>query len=265
MRGRATWLVALLAVACDSSGEPPATASSLGAAGKGGSDTTATSGAGEAKGTGGNGTSAPAISYTTNFDFTESPISDGGKWTHKGQDWSLVATSGGTAYGTQALSPRTGAAVYNDSYAYLGGFPPDQSVTATIHLISGIDGSTTHEVEILLRWADSAHDARGYECNLAYNGRYAEIVRWNGPLGNYTYVTAQGSGGPGAVHDGDVFSAQIVGTTITTYLNGKELATANDATFATGNPGMGFFRGTNGAGSLGDYGFTSYTAKSIAR
>jgi hypothetical protein len=132
-----------------------------------------------------------------------------------------------------------------------------------IHLNASINTGCTHEVEILLRWSDSAHNAHGYECNLAYNGAYAEIVRWNGALGSYTYVAPQGSGGPGAVHDGDVFSAQIVGNTITTYLNGKQINSATDTTFATGNPGIAFYRGASGCGSFGDYGFTSFVATSL--
>jgi len=130
-----------------------------------------------------------------------------------------------------------------------------------IHLGS-IDGSCTHEVEILLRWSDSAHSARGYECNLAYDGSYAQIVRWNGPVGDYTYV---GSGSlPGGVHDGDTLSASIVGDRISLAVNGVERATARDATFATGNPGIGLWRGSSGCGTLGDYGFTSFSASAIS-
>ncbi len=213
--------------------------------------------------TGGSTGTAP-VTYTTNFDLTESPISENGAWTHLGQDWTTVATSGGFAYGTQALTPRSGASIYNDSYAYLTTpFPPDVSVSVTIHLPAGIDTSTSHEAEILLRWADGQHTARGYECNLSYSGAYAEIVRWNGPLGNYTYMTPQGSGGGHVPHDGDVFKAQIVGNTMTTYLNGVQLNTATDSMFTTGQPGIGFYRGANGAGSIGDYGFSSFTATSL--
>jgi len=205
---------------------------------------------GGAQGTGG------VISYSTTFDLTESPISENGAWNHLGQDWPFVQTSGGDAYGTEPLTV--------DSYAYLTGFPPDQSASATIHLSPNIDPSTQHEVEILLRWVDGPHTARGYECNLAYDGRYAEIVRWNGAFGDWAYVTPGGSGGPGALHDGDVFTAQIVGSTITTYLNGVKLVTVTDTTFATGNPGMGFFRGAS-ATTLDEYGFAAYSATSQVR
>ena len=65
-----------------------------------------------------------AVTYSTHFLATEDPISEGGHWIHLGAPWSLVATGGGVAYGTQ---PGDGA--YTDSYAHLSGFPPDQSVT----------------------------------------------------------------------------------------------------------------------------------------
>jgi hypothetical protein len=210
----------------------------------------------------GDGDGGP-VRYSTHFPATENPISEDGHWIHLGAPWSLVATSGGVAYGTQ---PGDGA--YTDSYAHLSGFPPDQSVTATIHLAAGFSPGGTREVEIHLRWADSASSARGYECNLAYNGGYAEVVRWNGPLGDYTYVSSQGSGGPGAVHDGDVFKADIVGTVVTTSLNGHQLqhvdvASIGGMVWTDGNPGMGFWRGAGASATPGDYGFSSYAATSL--
>jgi hypothetical protein len=39
--------------------------------------------------------------------------------------------------------------------------------------VGTIDASCTHEVEILLRWFDAEHVARGYECHLAFDGSYA--------------------------------------------------------------------------------------------
>lgn len=199
-----------------------------------------------------------AVSYATNFDRVESPVSEGGAWHHVGLDWTTVETANGIARGTQALGvSRSGPGQYNDSYAYLSGFPPDQQASGVIHL-GNIDASCTHEVEILLRWGDSAHAARGYECNLAYDGSYAQIVRWNGPVGDFTYL---GSGTvPGGVHDGDTLSASITGDRISLAVNGVERATAQDSTFAAGEPGIGLWRGSSGCGTLGDYGFTSYTA-----
>jgi hypothetical protein len=198
--------------------------------------------------------------YTTNFDLTQSPLSESGAWHHDGLDWTTVDSGGGIAFGTQALGvSRSGPGQYNDSYAYLSGFPPDQQASGVVHL-GTIDGSCTHEVEILMRWSDSAHVARGYECNLAFDGSYAQIVRWNGAVGDYTYLDMGGSV-PGGVHECDTLRASIVGNKITLSVNGVVRASAQDSTFATGNPGIGLWRGSSGCGTNGDFGFTSFTAR----
>jgi hypothetical protein len=228
--------------------------------GTGGSGGTPSSSGGTPSGSGG---TPSGVTYATNFDGTESPVSENGVWHHLGLDWTTVDVAGGIAFGTQALGVgRSGPTGYNDSYAYLSGFSADQEASAVIAL-GTIDGSCTHEVEVLMRWDDSAHNARGYECNVAFDGSYAQIVRWNGAVGDYTYLDMNGSV-PGGIHDGDTVTASISGSHITLSVNGTVRATADDTTFATGNPGMGFWRGDSGCGTLGDYGFTSYSARSLA-
>ena len=173
-----------------------------------------------------------------------------------GLDWTLVDTANGNAFGSQ-----TGNGGFDDSYAHLSGFPANQMASAVIHLVPAmIDAACTHEVEIHMRWSDSAHSAQGYECNLAWDGAYSQIVRWNGALGDFTYLDA---GTVPAVHDGDTISASAIGDVITLYVNGTQIAQANDATFPTGNPGMGFWVGGPGCGPHDAYGFTSYTAMAV--
>jgi hypothetical protein len=248
-----------------------ASAGTSGAAGtSGGAGTGASAGTSGAAGTsGGAGTSANADGaagasdggdagtalFATDFDVAESPLSEGGKWKHDGLDWTRVATAAGVAYGTQ-----DGKSGFDDSYAYLAGtFAADQSASAVIHLAPGVAASYA-EVEILLRWHDQPHLATGYECNLAWNGQYAEIVRWPGPLGktlaDYQFLS-RGNQVAAGVHDGDVLSCEIVGGVITSRLNGKVIATATDpAPIATGAPGIGYFSDGTPAGSK--YGFTSF-------
>jgi len=205
-------------------------------------------------------TSGSTSSYTTDFNLTESPISESGKWKQLGVDWTRVVTSGGLAYGTQS-----GSGGFNDSYAYLAGsFPANQSGSATIHLESGIAANFA-EVEILLRWTDSAHNATGYECNLAYNGQYAEIIKWPGPFATdksqFTFIS---SGNPVStgVHDGDVFQADVVGNVITARLNGRVIATGTDSSIPSGGaPGMGFY--SEGAPASSKYSFTHYTGTGL--
>jgi hypothetical protein len=201
------------------------------------------------------------LRYSTDFDAAEAPLSEDGAWHHEGTPWTAVESAEGVAFGTQPVaSDRVANEDYNDSYAYLSGFPPDQQASATIHL-GTVDPSCTHEVELLLRWADSPDSARGYECNLSYNGSYVHIVRWDGPLGEFTFLSSGNV--PSGIRDGDTFSASAVGDRLALSVNGVVLASARDTTFTSGNPGIGFYRGIPGCGTFGDFGFTSFTAGSI--
>jgi hypothetical protein len=203
------------------------------------------------------------VSYTTNFDLTESPISEGGAWHHTDPNQKTVATSGGFAYGTQS-----GTSGFDDSNAFLSGFPANQRVTAVIHKdLSHVTGSGYLEVEILLRWSEGATRSTpygdtksyGYEINLALDGGY-----WN--IGRFKENPALYSGfNVGPINDGDVFEADIMGNTITARLNGKVIGSATDKTltpFTTGNPGIGFYREKLG-GAMDAYSFTSFTAEGI--
>ncbi len=198
--------------------------------------------------------SAGTITYTANFSGTETPISENGAWQHNGLDWTLVAKAGGFAHGTQA-----GDGNYDDSYAYLSGFPADQSASATIVLNTSATDAESREVELLLRWSDSAHSATGYEINLHYLGAYAQIVRWNGLVGDFAIIG--GVTNLPKPKTGDVMKATVVGNVITVFYNGTQIAQATDSTYATGNPGMGFFIRAPAANT--DFGFSSFTASGL--
>jgi hypothetical protein len=197
---------------------------------------------------------APVASYSTSFPLTENPISEGGAWSNIGLDWTTVQTANGHAHGTQ---PGTGA--YTDSYAHLSGFTADQEAQAVVFHDPSQTGGT-QEVELLLRWADSAHMARGYECNFSYGGGYAEIVRWNGPLSDFTYLARVSLGR--ALVTGDVVKAHIIGNVITVFFNGSQVNQATDSTWVTGQPGMAFWKGSS-SGPNTALGFSSYTATSL--
>ena len=76
----------------------------------------------------------------------------------------------GLAYGTQ-----TGFGGYDDSYAYLFGLTPDHQGEAVVHVSPTLAGEP-HEAELLLRWADSAMSARGYECLFSFDGSI-QVIR----------------------------------------------------------------------------------------
>jgi hypothetical protein len=193
--------------------------------------------------------------YTTNFDLTENPISEGGVWHHTGNVWTNVSTANGIAFGTNGA-----ANTYDDSYALLSGFGPDQQAQAVVVRSPNLVLNITHEVELLLRMSDSASTAQGYECDFSYFGG-VQIVRWNGALGDFTVLQTSGPGTIGRDFvTNDVIKATIVGNVISAYINGVLIAQATDSTYASGQPGIGFF--TRPGGNSANFGMTSYTASS---
>ena len=210
---------------------------------------------------------AVAQTYTTNFPLTEDPISEGGKWINAGVvglDWNNVRTTPGFAFGTDP-----GTVAFADSWALLAGtWGSDQIVQATIKDQNPADlAGCYQELELVLRGNLSAHSATGYEITVRATddaNSYLLIARWNGLLGKFT-VLEQLSGSAYGVKTGDVFKATIVGNVITAYINGAPKAQTIDSTYATGHPGIGFYRGIQEscAGTNADYEYTNYTAVAI--
>ncbi len=205
--------------------------------------------------------------YTTRFEGAEYPLSEGGRWTNNSLDWARIRKANGLAFGTET-GTNTGVARYNDSFAHLSGFPPDQEAEAQVHVAKTTPGCY-QEVEVLLRVTSSAHSATCYECFgrcIVSGGSYVQIVRWEGPLGKFTYL-ADNHGANYGLKDGDILKASIVGNVITVYINGVEKARAMDNTFKTGNPGIGEFlqcgKAGEGFGTNPDFGFSSFSARAI--
>ncbi len=200
----------------------------------------------------------PYKTYATSFTGNESPISEDGNWINGstvGLDWGYVSISEGQTH------THPGSASYADATALLtGNWGTDQVVQATV-------GSTVHacmlnncypEVELRLRSILSAHVCNGYEVTFSLkhgSKAYLIIVRWNGPLGDFTYLFNQ-SGSQFQAKTGDEIKATIKGNIISAFKNGELMGQARDSTFVSGNPGMGFNEQSNN----GDYGFTSFTA-----
>ena len=211
-------------------------------------------------------TAAFSQTYATTFDGDENPLSENGKWGHNGLDWAKIQKGGGMAYGTQT-GTKKGLARYDDWYAHLAGFPPDQEAWGEVR-ISKPDPSCYQELEILLRWNSSEHSTTGYECFarcLKGESAYLNIVRWEGPLGKFTYLV-QKRGAEYGLKNGDILKASVIGNVITLYVNGVEKARVKDDTHKTGNPGIGIYLecpNGHGVGSNADYGFKSFTARGI--
>lgn len=193
--------------------------------------------------------------YTTNFPLTENPISEGGNWTNGGQSpalsWTNIQTTPGLAFGT--MPPATGND--DDSTALLtGSWGPNQTVTATVKAAGNYAAGM--EVEIRLRSAFAANSCTGYELDIAAG--YIAIVRWNGPLNNFTVLASNTSANWSL--SGATVKGTISGSTITIYVNGAQIAQATDSTYSSGAPGMGMFISQGGDSNQSDMGFTSFSA-----
>lgn len=206
-----------------------------------------------------------SLIYSTNFSATENPISEGGKWINGGDvglDWqnvqTLVGTSGkpNRAYGT-GESPGP----YTDNIACLPGFPANQRARATIYREVGYTPSSTHEVELLLRFQITPHNARGYEVDFSFGGSLVQVFCWHGDQGD-VFPELTGSGpGPGGLVTGDEVWADMIGNVITVYKNGSLIWTVTDSQIATGNPGMGYF--LRPGGTLENFCFSQFSATGL--
>ena len=192
------------------------------------------------------------VNYATKFPRAEDPISEGGHWIGGktvGLDWGNVSTTPGYAIG------HAGPKRFADSVALLtGDWPANQSVEEVVerHKVSRYP-----EVSMRLRSSLSKHNCDGYEISFSLKDddtAYLIIVRWNGPLADFTYLV-NAPGKQYAVKTGDVVKATIVGNEIKAYKNGVLMGTTKDNTYIHGYPGFGFNEGANG-----DYGISSLNA-----
>jgi hypothetical protein len=208
-------------------------------------------------------TADAAQNYSTSFPRSEKPLSEGGRWINGktvGFDWADIETSGGMAFGKDLPS------LYADPTAVLTGtWGPDQEAEARIRVEKPLSGCC-REVELRLRTTIAPHSITGYEilCSVATTDPYLTIVRWNGPLNDFTYLGKAKIG----CADGDVLKATVLGDTITVYWNSVDVLETKDRQFPSGgSPGIGFWDTTNSIwrkmGFVGwqAFGFSSFSAK----
>jgi hypothetical protein len=218
----------------------------------------------------------PVRSYSTNFDVDEDPISENGMWLNgkaDAIDFSDCVVSNGFVHGgpsrMQNLEKRSEqgnlgdeeeapVGDYDDPTAVLTGeWGPNQHGKATAH-VSNPTEEWFQEVQIRLRHTLEPHSISGYEiffrCLKGELG-YAEIVRWNGAVGDWTSLTRREGPEYGVGH-GDVIEATIEGDVITGYINGEAVITVSDDTWKTGAPGIGFNFGVGD--TYDDHGLSSF-------
>lgn len=209
--------------------------------------------------------------YDTDFAFTENPISDGDKWINgqaAGGLWNNCKTVNGIA--CAAAEASTLGSRYDDPTAHIKttfhDFAANQWAEATIYRAAGYNpnqGVTKHEIELLLRWqiADGGNTVRGYEFLIGHDNGCV-WVRWNGARGSYSAISSVHNPNP-PFADGDVIRVEINGTTMVAKRNGVALAnqTVTDATFADGQPGVGFWPVDDGvAPVLESFGWRDFRA-----
>jgi hypothetical protein len=207
----------------------------------------------------------PSPNYTTNFDQTENPLSEG-RWIQQDALQTFVKTVGGAAYGTQSGGPN---GPYDDSSAQISGFGNNYEIEGTIVKAGGLD-NVNREVELLLRWSGNnpvrptpygnTH-SNGYEINVQHAGQYMQLGRYKGALlvqvDNYAIPKT-----------GDRFRARIEGQRVRVWWNDviKIDYTDNDATLkiTTGDPGIGFFINVGPPRPANtDFGFDSITVRGL--
>ena len=200
---------------------------------------------------------AAGQSYSTTFNYTENPISNGGNWVSGGSvglDWGDIQTNGSMAFGVSI------PVNYGDATAVLSGtWGPTQDAKGVVNIVSL--PTQTLEVEIRVRTTITAHSITGYEidCSLNPSNPFLLIVRWDGPVGNFTPLT---SNAPVYCKQGDTLEATANGSTITAIYNGTTEVTATDTTYGTGSIGIGFYGpGPFPASSyLTQFGFSAFSA-----
>ena len=177
--------------------------------------------------------------YSTSFDNSEDPISEGGVWLNgamDGEDWNNVLMTGGVAKGAEQ------SATYADPTAILKGtWDNDQMVQATVYV--GTAPTDIGEVELILRSTMATGAHRGYEITFSVKptSPYIQLVRRNGDYGDFDILDSYEA----YASNGDVIKAKVVGTVIQAWLNSTkviEYDTVSDGTkFSDGAPGISFY------------------------
>ncbi|MBS0367657.1 MAG: hypothetical protein JSS57_00505 [Proteobacteria bacterium] len=200
---------------------------------------------------------ANGLPFSTTFPATENPISQGGIWVNgrdTGIDWKNLKTNGSGVF-AESLTGQT-AGVYDDGIAHLStgyhSFAANQYVQATVYRAASYTAG--HEIELLLRFQITAHNARGYEVYWSTNDGLA-LVRWEGAVNSFTPLVNTSL----VANDGDVLRFEASGSTLTVKVNGVQKLQTTDSTWTTGQPGIGN-NPYDAAGTPTSFGWKNYTA-----
>jgi len=224
------------------------------------------------------------LSFSTNFDGTESPLSEGGVWTTGSPYQPICQKGSGVCWGNQTGDEKF-VPTYNDSQAWLSGFKKNHACELTIQKLSDPVGDL--EVELLLgarqvplrrsslgQSFNNDTDFDGIEINLGI-GKYGIlgfVSRYLEPNGNYDNIGAAFTSF--GVQDGDKLRAQLTlddgaltGNVIVWMIRGALVTQIANVTrpeyYQVGNPGIAFYRENNSPGQTDDpkiFSATSFSA-----
>jgi hypothetical protein len=99
----------------------------------------------------------------------------------------------------------------------------------------------------------------GYElnCSVVRTAPYLALVRWNGPLNDFTYLVTNAT----TCVNRDILKLTAVGNTFTVYKNGVQVLQGTDATFQKGSPGVGFYNSVDTNWSR--FGLSNFSASNV--
>ena len=201
--------------------------------------------------------------YSSNFETDEHPVSEGGIWINglaEGIDWADCVVSNGRIHGgptrmnqaeKRAEQATLGAGTddadaapegdYDDPTAVIRGEWGRNQYGKGIVAADNPTDEWFQEVEIRLRTVIEPNWCRGYEIffrALTNELGYAEIVRWNGKIKDWTSLQKH-IGPEYGVKTGDVVEATAIGNELKGYINGVEVISATDDVYSDGLPGVG--------------------------
>jgi hypothetical protein len=150
--------------------------------------------------------------------------------------------------------------LYNDSIGLMTGtWSADQTVTVTLYKATN-KNTCCAEGEIWIRGSMGGGKMTGYEMSFSIlsNPDYYHMAPWLGA--DFAAGTFTRSALGRTLQDGDVIKVTAVGKLFTLYVNDIQIAQGTDNTYASGNPGIGFYHSSAFNGLDHEWGFKSFAA-----
>jgi hypothetical protein len=137
---------------------------------------------------------------------------------------------------TRIAMENHGGVSYDDSFAFVPGFGPNQYCEAVLYKALGYNpnaSGSNHELEIILGCRTSSGYHRWNEF-LLNSGGGVDIVSLDGGPGGFTVIGVP-TGNARVPVDGDVFRATKVGSVLSMYLNSVLVCSYNGPLVANGS------------------------------